>query len=234
VSEQPVAVVTFPGSNCDRDAVAALDGLGVPAHLVRHTVTDLDAYRAVVLPGGFSYGDYLRAGALAARAPVMQAVRRLAAAGRSVLGICNGFQILCEAGLLPGALHVNVSRRFVCDWVDLRVAAVPPGWRLRPGERWRMPVAHGEGAYRAAPGTLEELWRNGQVLLQYVDPDGTPDPRYCPNGSDANIAAITNRAGNVVGMMPHPERAAEVWLGGTDGRRFLSAWLERAQSRAAI
>jgi phosphoribosylformylglycinamidine synthase I len=220
-----VAVVTFPGSNCDRDALEALKLLGVDAELVRHTAESLAGFGAAVLPGGFSYGDYLRAGALAAHTPVMGAVRRLAAAGGAVLGICNGFQILCEAGLLPGALHLNVSREFYCGWVEVAVESAPPGLPLRAGERFRLPIAHREGAYRIPGREREALFRHGQVLLQYTGPDGRPDPAFAPNGADANIAAVTNRAGNVIGMMPHPERAMEALLGGTDGRRFLQAWL---------
>jgi phosphoribosylformylglycinamidine synthase I len=219
-----VAVVVFPGSNCDRDTVYALQDLGLTADLVPHTCTSLADYGAVVLPGGFSYGDYLRSGALAARAPIMDAVRTMAEGGQPVLGICNGFQILCEAALLPGALTLNVSRRFQCQWVDLRVTASPPGWALTPGEHLSLPIAHREGAYRLPRPELEELFERGQVVLQYTGPDGSLESCWAPNGSDANIAGVMNRAGNVVGLMPHPERAMEPQMGGIDGRRFLIAW----------
>jgi phosphoribosylformylglycinamidine synthase I len=224
-----VAVVTFPGSNCDRDVERALVGLGARAERVWHRTADLDAYDGIVLPGGFSYGDYLRPGALAARSPVMAAVRERAARGVPVLGICNGFQILCEAGLLPGALAVNVSQRFVCEWTDLRVANPPPWWPVAPGFRLRLPIAHRDGAYRAgSPEALARLFDAGLVVLQYCTADGTVDERLSPNGADAAIAAVRNAAGNVLGLMPHPERAWTPLLGGTDGHGFLSAWLEGA------
>jgi phosphoribosylformylglycinamidine synthase I len=219
-----VAVVVFPGSNCDRDALWALRDLTVPAEPVWHADADLEGFEAVLLPGGFSYGDYLRAGALAARSPVMTAVRRLVRRGGRVLGICNGFQILCEAGLLPGALTLNVSRRFHCQWTPL---AAPPGNPLWPeGARLRLPIAHGEGCYRLGPDGRAALADGAyRIWLQYCGPDGSLDAGWAPNGSDDNIAGIATADGRVAGLMPHPERAMEDALGGRDGRRVLTAWL---------
>jgi phosphoribosylformylglycinamidine synthase I len=219
-----VAVVAFPGSNCDRDVVFALGTIGVAAEWMWHTELDLTNVDGVVLPGGFSYGDYLRSGALAAHSPAMPAIRRFAAAGGPVLGICNGFQILCEAGLLPGALGLNVSRRFVCAVQHVRVASPPLSLRLAPGDVLTLPIAHREGRYYAPPSVLAEMWRRGQVVLQYCNADGEVDPAYNPNGSLDNIAGIANAAGNVVGLMPHPERAMAEWFGSADGRRFLLHW----------
>jgi phosphoribosylformylglycinamidine synthase I len=219
-----VAVIAFPGSNCDRDVVYALQSLGVEARWMWHTEVDLEGVGGVVLPGGFSYGDYLRSGALAAHSPAMPAVRRFARDGGPVLGICNGFQILCEAGLLPGALGLNVSRRFQCSVEHVRVAAAPASLRLEPGEVLTLPIAHREGRYYAPPDVLAELWRHGQVVLQYADAGGQVDPAANPNGSVDNIAGVANRAGNVVGLMPHPERAMAEWFGSADGRRFFARW----------
>ena len=219
------AVVVFPGSNCDRDAEQAIRLItGDPVDLVWHDAEDLGAYDAIVLPGGFSYGDYLRAGAIARFSPVVRAVAREAERGKPVLGICNGFQILCEAGLLPGALGLNVSRRFVCAVQHVRVASPPLSLRLAPGDVLTLPIAHREGRYYAPPSVLAEMWRRGQVVLQYCNADGEVDPAYNPNGSLENIAGIANAAGNVVGLMPHPERAMAEWFGSADGRRFLLHW----------
>lgn len=214
------AVVVFPGSNCDVDAYHAVrDALGEEAEYVWHEERDLTRFDCVILPGGFSFGDYLRPGAIARFARVMDAVREFAARGGLVLGICNGFQILCEAGLLPGALVRNRDQLFHCEWVHVRVenARTPFTRLLREGQVLRLPIAHGDGRYYADPATLAELERNGQVVFRYCEPDGAVTDRANPNGSLASIAGICNRSGNVLGMMPHPERAVEALLGGTDG-----------------
>ncbi len=224
------AVVQFPGSNDDRDTLFALKAvLGAPADLVWHKATELPPdTRAVLLPGGFSYGDYLRCGAMARFSPVMAAVRRFADAGGPVLGTCNGFQILCEAGLLPGALLRNRDLHFVCEFAHLRVERcdTPFTSRARPGDVLRIPVKHGEGAYFAAPDLLEHLERNRQVVLRYCEPGGAMTGSANPNGSVANVAGVVNERGNVFGLMPHPEHAAEPALGGTDGHRILGSLVD--------
>lgn len=220
-----VGVLVFPGSNCDRDTLEALDALGVPAKAVWYRETSLDGLDRVIIPGGFSYGDYLRSGALAAHAAVMdELVDRVQQEQLPVLGICNGFQILCERGLLPGALRANPSGEFRCSWETLRVVNPSP-WLpgLSPGDLLRMPIAHHEGAYTLLPGELAGLFEQGQVLLQYADPEGAVHALTNPNGSVANIAGVGQ--GSVLGLMPHPERAMDNYLGSADGRRFLSAWL---------
>jgi phosphoribosylformylglycinamidine synthase len=224
-----VAVVRFPGSNSDFDALRAAEAVGAKAHFVWHRDTDLQGADVVILPGGFSYGDYLRAGAIARFSPVMQAVQRHAADGGPVLGICNGFQILCEAHLLPGALMRNAGLHFVSKPVDLIVERndTPFTGAFAVGDRVRLPVAHGEGRFLATDDTLRMLEAEGRVVLRYVaETEGSPwQPN--PNGSAAHIAGIRNAAGNVVGIMPHPERADEPVLGLADGRRFftsMAAW----------
>ena len=227
-----VAVVRFPGSNSDFDALRAAEAVGASADFVWHRDTDLHGADVVVLPGGFSYGDYLRAGAIARFSPVMQAVQRHAADGGPVLGICNGFQILCEAHLLPGALMRNAGLHFVSKPVDLIVESTetPFTAAFAVGTRVRLPVAHGEGRYLAPEDTLRMLEAEGRVVLRYVaETEGSPwQPN--PNGSAAHIAGIRNAAGNVVGIMPHPERADEPVLGLADGRGFfasMAAWQSR-------
>jgi phosphoribosylformylglycinamidine synthase len=220
-----VAVVQFPGSNCDQDALWALQMVGLNAELVWHTARNLEGFQAVLLPGGFSYGDYLRAGALAKFSPVMQEVRRLAERGHPVVGICNGFQVLTEAGLLPGALLANTNLHFTCKEVFLRVERtdLPFTSSYKPGQVVRIPIAHGEGRYYADPQTLEALEQNRQVVFRYApDPStpGTAGEAFNPNGSLNHIAGIVNTAGNVLGMMPHPERAVEETLGSADGLPF--------------
>lgn len=213
------AVVTFPGSNCDYDLYKAVELVGGDPHFVWHRERGLAAYDAVLLPGGFSYGDYLRAGAIARMSPIMEDVVEFANAGGPVLGICNGFQILCEAGLLPGALVRNASLRFVSRDVLLRVEKADTVFTTdyELGQVLRVPIAHGEGNYEAARGTLETLEGEGRVVFRYVDADGEATEAANPNGSWHNIAGIVSAAGNVLGMMPHPERAMEAVLGSTDG-----------------
>lgn len=215
-----VAVVTFPGSNCDYDCYKALEAVpGVEAQFRWHREAELGDVEAVILPGGFSYGDYLRPGAIARMSPIMAAVERFAAHGGPVLGICNGFQILCEAGLLPGALLRNRSTRFVSREVILRVENAETMFtsEYQRGQLLRMPVAHGDGNYFADPATLDRLEAEGRVVFRYVDRHGQATEAANPNGAARNIAGIINEAGNVLGMMPHPERAADAILGSTDG-----------------
>jgi phosphoribosylformylglycinamidine synthase subunit PurQ / glutaminase len=227
MSEEPrprIAVLVFPGSNDDRDAALALERLRAEAILVWHAERELPAVGAVVLPGGFSYGDYLRCGAIARFAPVMAAVRRFADAGGLVLGICNGFQVLCEAGLLPGALRPNASLSFVCRDVGLRVERTdtPFTSRAEAGQRLTVPVKHGEGCYFADAELLAELERNGQVILRYEEN---------PNGSVAAIAGVTNDTGTVFGLMPHPEHAVDPLLGSADGAVILGSLADAARER---
>ncbi len=209
------AVIVFPGSNCDFDLYKAANYIeGIQAEYVWYTSESLDGFDAVLVPGGFSYGDALRAGALAARAPILKALQRVANAGTRVLGICNGFQILTECGLLPGALHRNSGLRFICRSVNLEVSntATPftSGYAGRTSTHVRFAIAHGEGNYTCDFDTLHKLEDNGQIVFRYLGDN--------PNGSVANIAGITNEAGNVLGMMPHPERAMADWMGSADGR----------------
>jgi phosphoribosylformylglycinamidine synthase len=218
------AVVVFPGTWSDRDCQYVLrDVLGQEADLVWHRDADLSRYDCVVLPGGFSYGDYLRTGAIARFSPVMDAVARHAEAGKPVIGICNGFQILCEAGLLPGALLRNESLQFRCQDVHVRVenTASPFTQGCTRGQVLRMTIAHGEGRYYADDATLDELEASGRVAFRYCTPEGDVTVEANPNGSLRNIAGIVNARGNVLGMMPHPERAGEALLGGSDG---LALW----------
>ena len=210
-------VIQFPGSCDERDALAACARVG-EARLVWHEETDLDGLDAVIVPGGFSYGDYLRAGAIAGFAPAMAAVAEFGAAGGPVLGICNGFQVLCEAGMLPGALLPNAGLRFVCRQVELVVASARGAFAaaLEPGERLRVPVKHAWGRYFAPPETLDELRERDQIALRYA-------PRHNPNGSLDDIAGVTNEAGNVLGLMPHPEHAVDPLTGSIDGLRLFAS-----------
>ncbi len=226
-----VAVITFPGSNGDHDAWHSLNhDIGVPTDLVDYRTTDLSPYSALVLPGGFSYGDYLRCGAIARFAPVMASVKAFAEAGGPVLGICNGFQVLTEAHLLPGSLLRNQSLRFVCEWVYVVVEQVDTSWtsRIAPQTVLRLPVAHGDGAYFADAETVQMLEENNQIVFRYCDPDGAVTETANPNGSVASIAGVTNAARNVVGLMPHPERATDSLVGGSDGRIMLESALALA------
>jgi phosphoribosylformylglycinamidine synthase len=226
------AVLVFPGSNCDHDAYHALKHVvGVDAGFVWHKQSSLEGYDAVVIPGGFTYGDYLRSGAMAKLSPVMEAVRRFAAGGGPVIGICNGFQILLESGLLPGAMIVNESLRFVCDYVALRTETdrTPFTGGIAPGAILRIPVAHYQGNYFADDATLDALEERRQVVFRYCDAGGAATAAANPNGSARNIAGICNERGNVLGMMPHPERCAEPALGSGDGRLLFDsmvAWLK--------
>ena len=224
------AVIQFPGSNDDRDMQLALKSVcGVDARLVWHKESELPAgTRAVLLPGGFSYGDYLRCGAMARFSPVMAAVRRFADAGGPVLGTCNGFQVLCEAGLLPGALLRNRDLDFVCAWQHVRVeqAAPPFTSRARPGQVLRIPIKHGEGRYVVPPDELARLEAAGQIVLRYCDAEGAVTEAANPNGSVGNVAGVRNAAGNVMGLMPHPEHAVEALTGGTDGLVILGSLVD--------
>ncbi len=215
------AIIVFPGSNRERDMIAALTAItGVPPVTVWYMETDLPPTDLIVVPGGFSYGDYLRSGAIAARAPVMRAIADRAEAGAPVLGICNGFQILCEAGLLPGVLMRNASLRFVCREVHLRVETANSLFtrRYAEGQVIRAPVAHGDGNYRCDNETLARLRDQDRVAFRYVDESGAATEAASPNGSIDNIAGILNDRRNVLGMMPHPENLIEPLQGGTDGR----------------
>lgn len=220
-------VVVFPGTNCEHDVVHALGTLGVETELVWHREADLTGLDGIVLPGGFAHGDYLRTGAIARFSPVIGGIRALAERGGPVLGICNGFQVLCEAGLLPGALTRNEGLRFIHRRQHLRVEA-DCAWTagITPGEVLDLPLKHGEGRY--VHDNIDGLAASGQILARYCHPDGTVDDEANPNGSRGNIAGVTNSAGNVAGLMPHPEHAVDPLLGPTDGARLLRAVLSRA------
>jgi phosphoribosylformylglycinamidine synthase subunit PurQ / glutaminase len=214
-------IVVFPGSNCDEDAYhAAKDVFGLDAEYIWHKDADLKGADVVILPGGFAHGDYLRTGAMACFSPIMSHVRAFAERGGPVLGICNGFQILLEAGMLPGAMLRNRGLKYRCEHVHLRVehTDTPFTCAATPGQILRIPIGHGEGNYFAAAEVLEKLEANRQVILRYTDPDGRLGDAWNPNGSAHAIASVCNESRNVVGMMPHPERACEPLLGGTDGR----------------
>jgi phosphoribosylformylglycinamidine synthase len=220
------AVVVFPGSNCDHDAYHAVKHvLGQDAAFVWHKETDLAGADAVILPGGFAHGDYLRTGAIARFSPVMQEVRKFAAAGGPVLGICNGFQVLLEAGLLPGAMLRNRSLKFQCEHVFVRVEQLdtPFTASCRQGQILRIPIAHGEGNYYAEPDVLDRLEANRQVIFRYVDVSGAVTDAANPNGSVNNIAGLCSEGRNVVALMPHPERACELAVGSADGLVLLES-----------
>lgn len=223
---QSVGVITFPGSNGDSDAVHAFsEDVGVPTRLVDYRETDLSEFAAIVLPGGFSYGDHLRCGAIARFAPVIEPLREFAARGGPVLGICNGFQVLLEAGLLPGAMVRNDRVKFVSRHVPVRVEQTdtPFTAACAPKQVLNLPIAHGEGNYYAPPDVLDQIEANRQVVFRYTDAHGMVTPEHNPNGSLNSIAGICNRQRNVVGLMPHPERASEPALGSADGRAVLAS-----------
>ena len=217
------AVIQFPGSNCDQDCVHALKVLGQEARLVWHQETAIGPEEGVILPGGFSYGDYLRCGAIARFSPIMKAVKNAAERGQVVVGICNGFQILCEAGLLPGALTRNEGLHFRCEptWIRVESPASRFTSHYGTGEMLKIPIAHGEGCYRASPEILQELEAQQRVLFRYCNAEGQGVRGGNPNGSSHNIAGICNERRNVLGLMPHPERCCEEVMGGVDGRGIL-------------
>ena len=231
------AVVLLPGLNRDRDMIAALTKIGGKAPAtVWQTDTSIPDVDLIVIPGGFSYGDYLRCGAIAARMPVMRAVADKAAKGVMVMGVCNGFQILAEAGLLPGALIRNVGLQYRCEWATVRVedTSTPFTSACQPGQVLRMPISHGEGQFFADAETLQQIERNGQVLFRYCTASGELSPEANPNGSVSAIAGVRNAAGNVAALMPHPERSAEALLGGTDGLHIFESLLRWHQAHGRV
>lgn len=228
-----IGVLVFPGSNCDHDAYHALKHvMGVETRFIFHKETDLSGIDAVIVPGGFSYGDYLRSGAIARFSPVMQSVNEFASRGGLVIGICNGFQILLESGLLPGAMLHNEQLRFTCKQVYLRTETknTPFTSDIPDGKILQVPVAHGEGNYYADDATLQKLIQNDQIVFRYTDASGNEDPKFNPNGALQNIAGICNEGRNVLGMMPHPERAMESLLGSTDGKYIFESMLKHLVS----
>ncbi len=229
-------VIQFPGSNCDHDAYHVVSKhVGQPVDFVWHKETDLSGYDAVIVPGGFSYGDYLRAGALARFSPVMGAVKELAANGGFVFGICNGFQILCEAGLLPGALRRNAGLHFISKHVNLRVenGGTPFTSEVESGKVLSIPIAHAEGNYTCDDATYNQLEENGQIVFRYCDENGEITDAANPNGARSNIAGICNQDRNILGMMPHPERACEELLGSNDGRDIFRSLAKAVAAAAA-
>ena len=223
-----ICVITFPGSNGDHDALHAMQAdVGVTARLVDYRETDLSAFSAIIVPGGFSYGDALRCGAIARFSSVVDPLREFVERGGPVIGICNGFQVLTEAHLLPGALLRNATLRFHSFWTHIRIEQTTTAWtsECAPGDILRLPVAHGEGAYYADEATLDRLEANGQIVARYCDADGVSSPQTNPNGAQRAIAAICNERRNVVGIMPHPERATDRLIGGDHGLKILRAAL---------
>ena len=217
-----VAVIRFPGSNCDQDAFHSInDDLHLRAEYAWHEDTSLNSFDAVFIPGGFSYGDYLRCGAMASRAPIMDEVARFVKEGRPVIGVCNGFQVLCEAGLLPGALLLNEAQKFVCKDVFLQPVNRTSFWTQGVDHPLRIPIAHGEGRYVCDSDTLQRLQDGNQIAFRYVNQVGQATPEANPNGSVDNIAGVLNEQGNVLGVMPHPERATRAICGSTDGLQIL-------------
>ena len=230
-----VGILQFPGTWSERDFEHALSLVGADTQILWHTEIDLSGVDAVIVPGGFSYGDHVRAGAIARLSPAIAELKRFAAAGGPVLGSCNGFQILCEAGLLPGALIRNAGLEYISDWARVRVedGGTPFTAGLKEAVL-RMPIGHGEGCYVADPATIERIEGEGLVLFRYVDERGIATAEANPNGSVNNIAGLRNEAGNVVGLMPHPERCAEPILGGTDGLRMLESLVAHSGGRSPL
>ncbi len=228
-SSSGIGLVQFPGSNCDADCIEAFKRLfQIDLQLIWHEEHEIPKnIKALILPGGFSYGDYLRSGALAAFSPIMQSVKELVGRGGSVLGICNGFQVLCESQLLPGTLLKNVQRKFICEMTNLTVADGGSHWHKRlANNSYRVPIAHGEGNYYISHEGLKSLKDNGQILFQYADASGQITDSANPNGTLLNIAGIVSENGRVMGMMPHPERASSPLLGSADGASILKTFLE--------
>lgn len=229
-------IVVFPGTWSEKDTHHAVNGvLGQDAEYIWHGDEKLHEYDAIVLPGGFSYGDFLRSGAIARFSPVMGAVRNFADSGGPVIGICNGFQVLCESGLLPGALMRNDHLEFRCIWTDLRVENANTMFTSKAieGQTLHIPLSHGEGNFQADDATIERLEGNGQVVFRYAEPNGDVTPEINPNGSINNIAGIVNERGNVMGMMPHPEKACEDLIGGSDGNVIFSSMIENVVASMA-
>lgn len=220
-----VAVLQFPGSNCDQDALKSLrQDIGVGAEYVWHDESSLAGFDAVFVPGGFTYGDYLRCGAIASQSPIVKEVIKFANEGRPVIGVCNGFQILAETGLLPGALTRNINQKFICKDVFLRAETRRSIWTADVDRVIRIPIAHGEGRYVIGADGLKSLEDNEQIAFRYVNSMGEVNDEANPNGAESNIAGVINKAGNVLGMMPHPERATKELLGGIDGLVILRAF----------
>ena len=229
-------VIVFPGSNCDHDAYHVISKhVGQPVDFIWHKETDLSQYDAIIVPGGFSYGDYLRAGALARFSPVMKALREFAKEGKFVFGICNGFQILCEAGLLPGALMRNKDLHFICKHINIKVEnkETPFTNELNETDVLSIPIAHAEGNYVCDDQTFEQLEENKQIVFRYCDENGETNDKSNPNGSRSNIAGICNLDRNVIGMMPHPERACEELLGSNDGREIFRSLTNKISALSA-
>ncbi|MEW6536303.1 MAG: phosphoribosylformylglycinamidine synthase subunit PurQ [Candidatus Auribacterota bacterium] len=230
-------VVMFPGSNCDHDCFYAVQQFfSDQVDFIWHKSTDVHGYDCIVLPGGFSYGDYLRTGAIARFSPVMSEVKKFASAGKPVIGICNGFQILLESGLLPGAMLRNTSLRFICKYVHIKPMnfSTPFSKGLKKNETIHIPVAHGEGNYYIDDEGLKNLQKNNQIVFQYCNEKGIVNDDVNPNGSVANIAGICNEAGNVLGMMPHPERCCDPMLGSSDGKRIFESLLQSLNQRQTV
>lgn len=217
-----VAVAQFPGSNCDQDALWSLrDDIDLESEYVWHDTTSLAGFDAVFVPGGFTYGDYLRCGAIASQSPLMSEIKKFASDGRPIIGVCNGFQILCEAGLLPGALLLNAGQKFVCRTIFLKAVDRTSIWTHGVDRVIEVPIAHGEGRFVCDADTLKLLKDRGQIAFEYVDATGRQTPESNPNGSESGIAGVLNQAKNVLGMMPHPERATRKALGSSDGQLIL-------------
>jgi phosphoribosylformylglycinamidine synthase I len=235
-SQMKFGIVVFPGTWSERDSQYAVqDVLGQPARLIWHKETDIADCDAIVLPGGFSYGDYLRCGAIARFSPIMESVREFAGRGGPVIGICNGFQVLCEAGLLPGALVRNEHLEFRCEWVNLRVERTDTVFTntATKGQLLHVPISHGEGNWQADAETVKRVENNGQVLLRYADANGNVSSATNPNGSTNGIAGIINERGNVLGLMPHPEKACEELIGGADGNVLFESMIRSAAVAAS-